>query len=180
MCTVTRGGFRGILVRIHPSGATGASRAGGGFVGQLRGVCGGGERGGADDCVWRQARLSGLWVDDAQVAAYVAAHADKLIGFLSLDPTQEGWECEMQVGHEELGLRGIKLLPMYAGFSPDDEMLEPLWRYAERRRLPVLLHMGTDVYRAGAAEVHAAAFDRAGRGAASRGEDHPRASRPPV
>jgi hypothetical protein len=49
----------------------------------------------------------------------------------------------MEKGHEELGLRGIKLLPMYAGFSPDDERLEPLWRYAARRGLPVLLHMGT-------------------------------------
>jgi len=90
-----------------------------------------------------KARLSGVWVDDACVAAYVAQHPDTLIGYLSLDPTQDGWEREMQVGHEELGLRGIKLLPMYAGFSPDDEKLEPLWRYAADHRLPVLLHMGT-------------------------------------
>jgi predicted TIM-barrel fold metal-dependent hydrolase len=82
-------------------------------------------------------------VDDQYVAQYVAQHPDKLIGFLSVDPTQEGWEREMQVGHEELGLRGIKLLPMYAGFSPDDPKLEPLWQYASRHRLPVLLHMGT-------------------------------------
>jgi len=90
-----------------------------------------------------KARLSGLWVDDAHVAAYVAKHPDKLIGFLSVDPTQDGWEREMRAGHEELGLRGIKLLPMYAGFSPDDEKLEPLWQYAARHGLPVLLHMGT-------------------------------------
>jgi predicted TIM-barrel fold metal-dependent hydrolase len=90
-----------------------------------------------------KARLSGLWVDDAYVAAYVAKHPDRLIGFLSVDPTQEGWEREMRVGREELGLRGIKLMPMYAGFSPDDEKLEPLWQYAARYRLPVLLHTGT-------------------------------------
>jgi len=90
-----------------------------------------------------KARLSGVWVDDEYVAAYVAKHPDKLIGFLSVDPTQHGWEREMQVGHEELGLRGIKLLPMYAGFSPDDEKLEPLWQYAGCHGLPVLLHMGT-------------------------------------
>ena len=90
-----------------------------------------------------KARLSGVWVDDAHVAAYVAAHPDTLIGYLSVDPTQDGWEDEMRVGHEELGLRGIKLLPMYAGFSPDDERLEPLWQYASRHGLPVLLHMGT-------------------------------------
>ncbi len=90
-----------------------------------------------------KARLSGLWVDDRMVAAHVAHDPTRLVGFLSVDPTQDGWERDMRTGHEELGLRGIKLLPMYAGFSPDDERLEPLWSYAEKRALPVLLHMGT-------------------------------------
>jgi hypothetical protein len=90
-----------------------------------------------------KARRSGLWVDDQYVAQYVAAHADKLIGFLSVDPTQDGWQREMRDGHAELGLRGIKLLPMYAGFRPDDEQLDPLWNYASDHRLPVLLHTGT-------------------------------------
>ena len=90
-----------------------------------------------------KARLSGLWVDDRCVADYVAAHPDKLIGFLSVDPTQDGWQREMEFGHQELGLRGIKLLPMYAGFSPDDLVLDPLWNYAEKHGLPVLLHTGT-------------------------------------
>jgi len=90
-----------------------------------------------------KARLSGLWIEDQTVANHVARDPARLIGYLSVDPTQEDWEREMRVGYEDLGLRGIKLLPMYAGFSPDDPMLEPLWRYAERNGLPVLLHMGT-------------------------------------
>lgn len=90
-----------------------------------------------------KARLSGLWVEDRTVAEYVARDSDRLVGFLSVDPTVDGWEREMRDGREGLGLSGIKLLPMYAGFSPDDEMLTPLWRYAEREGLPVLLHMGT-------------------------------------
>jgi predicted TIM-barrel fold metal-dependent hydrolase len=90
-----------------------------------------------------KARLSGCWVDDRYVADYVAAHPDTLIGFLSVDPTQEDWQRELRQGHEELGLRGIKLLPMYAGFRPDDARLDPLWRYAMENCLPVLLHTGT-------------------------------------
>ena len=78
-----------------------------------------------------------------EIEDYVAAHPDKLIGFLSVDPTQPGWQDEMRFGHEELKLEGIKLLPMYAGFRPDDKLLDPLWQYATRRRLPVLLHTGT-------------------------------------
>lgn len=90
-----------------------------------------------------KARLSGLWVDDQYVADYVAAHPDNLIGYLSVDPTQPGWQDEMRHGHEELKLEGIKLLPMYAGFRPDDSLLDPLWKYATQHRLPVLLHTGT-------------------------------------
>jgi predicted TIM-barrel fold metal-dependent hydrolase len=90
-----------------------------------------------------KARLSGLWVDDRYVADYVAAHPDSLVGFLSVDPTQPGWERELEDGHKGLGLRGVKLMPMYAGFAPDDPRLDPLWRYAARHRLPVLLHTGT-------------------------------------
>jgi predicted TIM-barrel fold metal-dependent hydrolase len=62
---------------------------------------------------------------------------------LSVDPTQSGWEREMEEGHRGLGLRGIKLLSMYAGFRPDEERLDPLWRYATKHQLPVLLHTGT-------------------------------------
>ena len=90
-----------------------------------------------------KARLSGLWVEDRYVADYVAADPDRLIGFLSLDPTQPGWERELEEGHKGLGLRGVKLMPMYAGFRPDDDRLDPLWRYAVRHGLPVLLHTGT-------------------------------------
>lgn len=90
-----------------------------------------------------KAKLSGVWVDDDYVARQVAAHPDTLIGFLSVDPTQDGWQREMEDGHKGLDLRGIKLLPMYAGFTPDDSLLDPLWQYATKHGLPVLLHTGT-------------------------------------
>jgi predicted TIM-barrel fold metal-dependent hydrolase len=100
-----------------------------------------------DDCrtivFGGKAKLSGLWVDDESVARYVAQDPQRLLGFLCVDPTQDGWEREMHAGHEELGLRGIKLLPMYAGFRPDDARLDPLWTYAQRYGLPVLMHTGT-------------------------------------
>ncbi|MFN9969225.1 MAG: amidohydrolase family protein, partial [Phycisphaerae bacterium] len=77
------------------------------------------------------------------VRDYVDLHPDQLIGFLSVDPTQDGWKNEMRYGHQDLGLRGIKLMPMYAGFRPDDDRLNPLWEYATKHQLPVLLHTGT-------------------------------------
>lgn len=69
--------------------------------------------------------------------------AGRLIGYLSLDPTQPGWQDELRHGHQDLGLRGIKLMPMYAGFDPAAEAYEPLYAYAERHGLPLLVHTGT-------------------------------------
>lgn len=90
-----------------------------------------------------KAKLSGLWVPDREVAAYVGQHPDRLVGFLSLDPTQPGWQDEMIEGHQDLKLKGIKLLPMYAGFYPNDRQFDYLWQYASKHGLPVLLHTGT-------------------------------------
>jgi predicted TIM-barrel fold metal-dependent hydrolase len=90
-----------------------------------------------------KAKLSGLWVPDQDVAKYANQHPDRLIGFLSLDPTQPGWQDELHQGHRDLKLKGIKLLPMYAGFKPNQPELDYLWEYAARHSLPVLLHTGT-------------------------------------
>ena len=90
-----------------------------------------------------KAKLSGIWVPDQAVASYVAEHPDRLIGFLCVDPTQPGWQDELEEGHRNLKLKGIKLLSMYAGFEPNERRLDYLWEYATRHSLPVLLHTGT-------------------------------------
>jgi predicted TIM-barrel fold metal-dependent hydrolase len=87
--------------------------------------------------------LAGLWVPDDEIVEYTKSHADKTIGFLSVDPTQPGWQDELQHGHQDLKLKGIKLMPMYAGFHPNDRKLDHLWEYATKNHLPVLLHSGT-------------------------------------
>jgi len=90
-----------------------------------------------------KAKLSGIWIDDDEVAAYVAERPDRLTAFLCVDPTQPGWRDEMIHGHQDLKMKGIKLLPMYAGFEPTDPELDDLWKYATKNNLPVLLHTGT-------------------------------------
>lgn len=90
-----------------------------------------------------KARRTGLWVPNRYVAEYVAHDPAHLIGFLALDLAQPGWQDDLLFSHEVLKLRGIKLMPMYAGFRPDDPKFDPLWQYADTHRLPVLLHTGT-------------------------------------
>ncbi len=94
-----------------------------------------------------KARLSGLWVPDDEVVEYIKIAPDRLIGFLSLDPTQPGWKNELEEGHQNFGLKGIKLMPMYAGFSPNSAELDYLWQYATKHGLPVLCHTGTTFVR---------------------------------
>jgi predicted TIM-barrel fold metal-dependent hydrolase len=90
-----------------------------------------------------KARLSGIWVDDTKVAEFVADLPDTTVGFLAVDPTQPGWEDELRYSHLQLGLRGIKIMPMYAGFDPTDSACDALWRYASDFNLPVISHTGT-------------------------------------
>jgi hypothetical protein len=59
-----------------------------------------------------------------------------------VDPTQEGWQRELEQGHKDLGLGGVKLLPVYAGFRPD-EHLHLLDLVAERRAMPLATGPGT-------------------------------------
>jgi predicted TIM-barrel fold metal-dependent hydrolase len=94
-----------------------------------------------------KARLSGLWVPDRDVAAYVESQPERLIGFLALDPTLPGWQDELEEGHRNLRMKGIKLMPMYAGFSPNSRELDYLWEYAGKNHLPVLCHTGTTFVR---------------------------------
>jgi predicted TIM-barrel fold metal-dependent hydrolase len=90
-----------------------------------------------------KAKLSGMWVPDQAVAEYVSQHPDRLLGFLSLDPMVKGWQDELEEGHKNLGMKGIKLMPMYAGFKPNSREIDHLWQYASKNGLPVLLHTGT-------------------------------------
>ena len=95
-----------------------------------------------------KARLTGYWVPDQYVADFVAQAPDKLVGFAACDPTQPEHLDELRHGIEELGLVGLKMGPMYAGFDPRDARCEAVYRYCEERGVPILFHSGTTFNRA--------------------------------
>ena len=95
-----------------------------------------------------KARLNGLWVPDEYVAEFVARAPAKLIGFAACDPTQPNYIDELRIGIDELHLRGVKMMPMYAGFDPRDERCEPVYAFCASRGLPILFHSGTTFNRA--------------------------------
>lgn len=90
-----------------------------------------------------KAKRSGVWIDDRDVRDLVAAHPGKMVGFLSVDLTQPDWMDVLREGHQKYGLRGVKLLPMYAGFLPNDRAFDEFWQYVSDHEMPVILHTGT-------------------------------------
>ncbi|MBB4686738.1 amidohydrolase family protein [Amycolatopsis jiangsuensis] len=77
---------------------------------------------------------------EANDAVLAAADAEpRLVPFARLSPQDavaEGRRCV------RAGAAGFKLHPASDGFSPFDDRLEPLYAFAERERLPVLVHTG--------------------------------------
>jgi uncharacterized protein len=67
------------------------------------------------------------------------ATVDPTKGASSIEETLSLWE------HEE-GLAGIKLFPGYLPFYPHDPRLAPVYEFAHRRGVPVLVHEGDTMH----------------------------------
>jgi predicted TIM-barrel fold metal-dependent hydrolase len=92
-------------------------------------------------------RHSGVYVPNEYVAAFVRRAPEKMIGFLSVDPHDADFFDDFEEGHETLGLRGVKLGPIYANFDPTDRRLDTLYSRCQKMGLPILFHMGTTFVR---------------------------------
>jgi len=77
-----------------------------------------------------------------RLAAIVAAHAGKFIGFAHHDPFAPDAPAELERAVTRLGLRGYKIIAPFHKARLDDERLSPLWETAERLKIPVLIHFG--------------------------------------
>ncbi len=96
-----------------------------------------------------KARLVGLYVPNEYIAQFVAKAPDKIIGFMSLDPTEPNFMDDFEHAYHDLKLKGIKLGPIYAGFDPRSRKLDALYAKAQKEGLPILFHAGTSFVRWG-------------------------------
>jgi len=90
-----------------------------------------------------RARASGMNISNDTVKAQVDLAPERLIFFTSVDPSEKGFMEELERTHQDLGARGIKLGPIYQGVHPHDKRYREIYTYAERHRLPILIHMAT-------------------------------------
>ena len=89
----------------------------------------------------------GFDVPNEYVADYVRAHPDKLIGFASVDPNDPEAPDQLQHAATSLGLRGLKLGPIYQHFDPLSRRAFDVYEAAERLQLPVMWHQGATFVR---------------------------------
>ena len=82
-----------------------------------------------------------------KTAAFVKAHPDRLIGFMSLHPHDPRALDELERCRTDLNLRGIKLGANYQNFHPLESRALAIYDMAQRYGLPVLFHQGTSPVR---------------------------------
>jgi hypothetical protein len=94
-------------------------------------------------------------ISNDEIARLVNENSDRFIGFASVCPTEliSGesiiTEVSMRKAVEglrraiiELGLKGLKLLPPFQHFYPNDPLMRPLYREVEKLNIPILMHTG--------------------------------------
>ncbi len=94
-----------------------------------------------------RSRALGIDVPNEYVAAYVAEHPDRLVGFACVDPNDGDAPDELEHCVTQLGMRGLKLGPIYQHFDPTERRFFPLYARVAALGIPILWHMGATVLR---------------------------------
>jgi predicted TIM-barrel fold metal-dependent hydrolase len=87
------------------------------------------------------ATAAGIRTPHEFVARFCQEVRTPTVGFMALDPTDADVMDQVDEG-VELGLQGVKLYPVLAGFSPVEASLSPFFDVLEQRGLVILWHMG--------------------------------------
>jgi predicted TIM-barrel fold metal-dependent hydrolase len=96
-----------------------------------------------------RAPYTGILGDQEAVAAFARRHSDRFIGWCSVDPNEPACVEQLRYCVNDLGLRGLKLGPIYQNFDPSDPKHLPLFLEAEKLGIPINWHQGTSFVRQG-------------------------------
>mgnify|MGYP006277683905 CR=1 FL=1 len=76
-----------------------------------------------------------------QVAEAVGSYPDRFVGFAGINPHRGRKDMLRELERcRAMGLRGIKLIPQYQGFPPEDPLIEVCCRWAHQHRWIILNH----------------------------------------
>jgi hypothetical protein len=96
-----------------------------------------------------KAPYCGVDVPQELVAEFVGRHQDRFVGWCSVNPNDEDCVEQLEYNVNELGLRGLKVAPIYQNFDPQDPKHLPLFKKAEALDIPTIWHQGTSFVRPG-------------------------------
>ncbi|GMV96820.1 MAG: amidohydrolase [Phycisphaerae bacterium] len=93
-----------------------------------------------------RSRYLNAHVPNEYISGYVRRHADRLIGFAGIDPTNPKEALrDLRRAHDELGLLGITLWPAGQDFHPACSSAMSLYAEAQRLGMPVMVHQDVQV-----------------------------------
>ncbi|MGD9741113.1 MAG: amidohydrolase family protein [Dongiaceae bacterium] len=82
----------------------------------------------------------GIHIPNEFVAEYAADYKGRAVGFACVDPHDANAPTELEHAVVKLGLRGLKLSPVYAGFDPWSPEAWRLYEVANALKVPLLWH----------------------------------------
>ena len=95
------------------------------------------------------APFTGIRGDQELIARFAKEHSDRFIGWCSVDPNDPECVRKLEYYVKELGLRGLKVSPIYQNWDPQDSRHLPLFKKAEELDIPLNIHQGTSFVRPG-------------------------------
>ena len=76
------------------------------------------------------------------IAEYVSQYPGRAIGLASVHPEDSGAVDDFERSVKELGIKGLKLSPVYQGFDPWNPQVWRLYQAANDLNVPVMFRMG--------------------------------------
>lgn len=82
-------------------------------------------------------------ITNDKLAAYIAAHRERIVGFAGIDPSDSTAAVEEMIrAKEELGMVGVAIAPAAQDFHPTNSRAMLVYAEAAKLGMPVLFHTG--------------------------------------